>query len=83
MVELCIYDDGYKRWLYDYWVHRDNGPAILWIDGSTEWRYHGQRHRVNGPAVTVASGSKWWYWYDQEVTEYEHMMLATQTSNND
>jgi len=42
-------------------LHREDGPAAIYIDGSKEWWVHGNRHREDGPAIEQANGSKVWY----------------------
>ena len=50
--------------------------------GGKYWLLNYQRHRANGPAVTWPDSSVLWCWHDQEVTEYEHMMLVAQERSN-
>ena len=50
--------------------------------GTKSWYLDHQRHRANGPAIQWAGGILHWYWHDQEVTEYELMMLAGQEITN-
>jgi hypothetical protein len=49
-------------------LHRDDGPAIIYINGHKEWWQHGKRHRDDGPAVVYASGHQRWYLYDQRLS---------------
>lgn len=47
-------DDGY--------LHRLDGPAMLYNDGSYEWYKNGIFHRIDGPAVYYINGPviDWW-----------------------
>ena len=42
-------------------LHREDGPAVVFIDGYMEWWQNGQLHRIDGPAVEWANGTKEWY----------------------
>ena len=50
--------------------------------GNKIWYLNNQHHRSNGPTVVWTDGVLHWYWHDQEVTEYEHMILAGQERAN-
>jgi len=42
-------------------LHREDGPAIVWIDGNMEWWLNGLRHREDGPALLWHDGHKEWW----------------------
>jgi hypothetical protein len=42
-------------------LHREYGPAVVYVDGKGAWYLNGQRHRVDGPAVEYANGRRDWY----------------------
>ena len=53
------------------------------FDNGVKWWYLNNKwHRANGPAIQYTNGKKSWCWHDNEVTEYEHMMLAGQEQAN-
>ena len=54
----------------------------IFEDGDKCWLLDNLAHRANGPAIQWAGGILHWYWHDQEVTEYELMMLAGQEITN-
>jgi hypothetical protein len=54
---------GTKRWWSDGKLHREDGPAVVWVDGSSGWFLDGKQHREDGPAVDYPGGAKHW-WYD-------------------
>ena len=55
------FEDGSKRWYKDGKLHRDDGPAKIYVSGSKEWYKNGKLHRDNGPAYISFSGKKEWY----------------------
>ena len=58
--------DGTVYWRDgDGQLHRENGPAIVWLNGDKAWFKHGKRHRENGPAVENANGARYW-WFEGE-----------------
>jgi hypothetical protein len=43
-------------------LHREDGPAVIWNNGNEEWFNNGKPHRENGPAVVHIDGFKeWWF----------------------
>lgn len=54
-------DTGSERdddWLKEAWykgsyLHREDGPAMIYQDGTEIWYQNGKRHREDGPAMTV------------------------------
>ena len=61
-LELEIDEKGTRRYYNrDGYLHRDNGPAVIWADGTCAWFQNGLRHCANGPAVEWTDGTKWWY----------------------
>ncbi len=56
-----VTDMGTIRWIsLDGELHRENGPAIVWMSRHNEWYLYGKRHRENGPAF-IGSSHKAWY----------------------
>ena len=37
-------------------LHREDGPAIVWVDGTQLWYFDGRLHREGGPAVIHPDG---------------------------
>ena len=59
-----IDDNGIKEWRDSNGkLHRDDGPAAIYVDGTKSWFQHGHRHRDDGPAIehADADGSKQWW----------------------
>ena len=52
----CWYKDA-KRTI----LHRENGPAVVFINGYKEWYQNGLLHRTDGPAIEFADDTKQWY----------------------
>jgi hypothetical protein len=42
-------------------IHRDNGPAVIWVNGNKSWYQHGKLHRLDGPAIERVNGKCSWY----------------------
>ena len=53
---------GTKYWRNERrYLHREDGPAVIWPNGNKEWWLNGNRHREDGPAVECADGGKEWW----------------------
>ena len=68
-VGIKIVDEkGTVRW-YKYAdctiLHKEDGPAVVWVDGEQSWWFDGDIHRTNGPAVLYADGTKEWRQHGQ------------------
>ena len=50
-------------------LHRDDGPALIYLDGMQCWYQNGHRHRYDGPALTYPDGRRYWYWNGYLVDE--------------
>ena len=46
-------------------LHKEDGPAVVWVDGEQSWWVDGDVHRTNGPAVVYADGTKEWRQHGQ------------------
>lgn len=53
---------GTQRWYMDDVLHREDGPAVVYVDGTMEWYQHGRLHRENGPAIEDLTGMQRWYY---------------------
>ena len=42
-------------------LHREDGPAVIYITGTKGWFIDGQLNRTDGPAVEYFNGDKEWY----------------------
>ena len=59
------------------YLHRLNGPAIIFSSGDTIWCRHGLRHRDDGPAVDWPSQNKEEWYKDGKVYEPSaHELIA-------
>lgn len=38
---LEVSDHGTRMWFLNGWLHRDDGPAMIYVDGRIEWAIHG------------------------------------------
>lgn len=56
--------------------HRTDGPAVMFANGTQVWYSNGKLHRRDGPAVIRATGTQEWYLHGQELTQFEHWLLA-------
>ena len=53
-----------NEWYFneDNKLHREDGPAIIYIGGVEEWYRNGKLHREDGPAL-IANNGKTQEWY--------------------
>ena len=60
---LVIDEYGNKAWYKDGFLHRKDGPAIIYPDGTQLWFYEGDLHRSDGPAIIYPDGTEKWFCY--------------------
>ena len=60
---------GIKRYYLDGFLHREDGPAIIYPNGIMEWYNHGSKHRIDGPAIINPFGPDEWYMNDLRYRE--------------
>ena len=53
-------EDGTVMYQLDGKLHREDGPAVIYLNGSKHWWLNGKQHRIGGPAVFNADGYKAW-----------------------
>ena len=66
-VEKTIYDNGTISYFVKgtNFLHREDGPALIYSDGAKKWYLNGMRHRDDGPAVIHMNGEiEWWLYGD-------------------
>jgi len=62
--KLITHKNGDEYWeLPNGKMHREVGPAVVYLDGDKEWWINGKLHRKNGPAVEINNGDEEW-WLD-------------------
>lgn len=73
-----VYRSGARAWYIkryskdnDYFFHRLDGPATIWLDGTTEWYQNNKLHRLDGPAVEYSDGDKEYWINDGNYTKAE------------
>jgi hypothetical protein len=60
MSECRVNPDGSQQWIDENrWLHRLDGPAVIWPNGDQEWYVGGFCHRIDGPAVERISDQRW------------------------
>ena len=52
---------GIQEWRVNGYLHRLDGPAVIWPDGRQEWWVKGELHRLDGPAYISATGTQEWW----------------------
>lgn len=57
--EIDMWGDEY--WYKDGFIHREDGPAVIYSDGSKFWYKHSLFHREDGPARIWGNGDKEWW----------------------
>jgi|688.fasta_scaffold589496_2 hypothetical protein len=60
---LVIDEYGNKAWYQHGFLHRKDGPAIIYPDGSQLWFFEGDLHRSDGPAIIYPDGTEKWFCY--------------------
>ena len=73
--------NGNQEWrINDYFLHREDGPAILYVNGYQEWWLYGKLHREDGPAIISSDGwsQQEWFVNDQRVTNEVKKWMLTQ-----
>ena len=71
--KLITHKNGDEYWeLPNGKMHREVGPAIVYLDGDKEWWINGKLHREDGPAVKQKNVENW-YLNDVEYTEEEFL----------
>jgi hypothetical protein len=48
---LIIGSKGERYWYLGDYLHREDGPAVLYVNGDYCWYLHGEFHRTDGPAI--------------------------------
>lgn len=61
-----------QTFYFDGYLHRQDGPAIIWHDGEEHWFYYGYRHRTDGPAIVRKDGTVEYYLHGEIVTVKVH-----------
>ena len=70
-----VYANGYKSWLINGKLHREDGPAIERATGGKSWYINGELHREDGPAIEYANGDKVWYLNGKPYTPSAHEII--------
>jgi hypothetical protein len=56
------YKDNYGEfWYLNNELHREDGPAVIYVDGTQVWHLNGKMHREDGPAIIYADGAQEWF----------------------
>lgn len=61
-----IWEDGSETWHLNGFLHREVGPAVIYLNGRKEWWINGKRHRKNGPALVLPDRIFVWYLHNRE-----------------
>jgi len=61
IVKVIRGDRTEYRKITDNKLHREDGPAIIYVNGDKFWYINGKIHREDGPAVEYNSGTKEWW----------------------
>jgi hypothetical protein len=62
---LEIDDRGTQRWWKNGLLHREDGPAVIYLDGYESWYLNGESHRIDGPAVIGPNDCYEWYFNNE------------------
>ena len=53
-------------------LHRENGPAVVFVSGTVMWFQNGLRHREDGPAIIYPDGDSLWYLHGTGYSKQEY-----------
>jgi len=53
--------NGVKKHYKNYWIHNDDGPAVIFPNGEKRWYQSGNLHRIDGPAIESPDGTVLWF----------------------
>lgn len=67
--------NGTIRYLLNGFLHRIDGPALIFNDGSYGWFLYDQLHRIDGPAIHFQNGKYDEYWVNNTCYSYEDFKL--------
>jgi hypothetical protein len=65
-----IYHGPFNRnqiWYKNHELHREDGPALIYVNGDKFWYKNGKLHREEEPAVIYSNGDKFWYKNDRHI----------------
>ena len=60
-IQFDIYPDGTQCWYLNGDLHREDGPAKIFLDGSQFWYLNDKLHREDGPAVIYSNSTQFWF----------------------
>lgn len=71
-----VESNGTKMWLVGSSIkpilHRETGPAKIFLNGTRVWFKNGELHREDGPALEASNGTQVWY-----INGYTHRVRWT------
>ena len=73
---------GTQQWWVNGKLHREDGPAVVYVHGAKAWYINGLRHRLYGPAVEYANGRKWFFIAGVEYTEEDYTIKIKEIKHN-
>lgn len=53
-------------------LHREEGPAVVFVSGTVMWFQNGLRHREDGTAIIYPDGDSLWYLCGVEYSEHKY-----------
>lgn len=68
-------ENGNQGWYLHGGLHREDGPAKVYIDGMQVWYQHDRRHRDDGPALICPDGRQQWWRHGRQVEGPSERML--------
>jgi len=57
----AVNSDGTQEWYRNGQLHREDGPARVWLNGTWEWWRNDLLHREDGPAIIRPDGTQAWW----------------------
>ena len=62
-----INDEGTKMWYKGDKLHREDGPAKVYLNGYMYWYFEDELHNLNGPAIICPDGHIEWYVHGRRI----------------
>jgi len=73
---IIKWPDETKEWYQNGLLHREDGPARIYIIGTKIWFQNGKYCRFDGPAVEWPDGKKEYWIFDRELTKKEFQIFG-------
>lgn len=81
--EHIIDQEGTEFWVKHGLIHREDGPAVIYITGTRYWCRYGKYHRTDGPAIEYNYGSEFWFINGVKISDFKELQDRTGMSDEE